>query len=126
MQRHGITVLPSERNKSQVYAELLSRLNSGDVELLDVPRLRAQFSGLERRTRNGRDSIQSGPGGHDDISDAASGALLIASEASRGFSDEVAAGIRRLTREGTLASEDDAFAPASFSAPRSTWLNKTL
>jgi hypothetical protein len=113
MQRHGITVLPSERNKSQVYAELLSRLNSGDVELLDVPRLRAQFSGLERRTRNGRDSIQAGPGGHDDLSDAASGALLIASEASRGFSDEVAAGIRRMTRAAAGLDEDDDERPVS-------------
>ncbi len=51
-------------------------LNSGKVELLDHPRLTAQIIGLERRTaRGGRDSIDHAPGAHDDVANAALGAL---------------------------------------------------
>jgi hypothetical protein len=54
-------------------------VNSGTVELLDDRRLVAQLCGLERRTaRGGRDSIDHGPGGHDDLANAVAGALLAA------------------------------------------------
>src|SRR5262249_30548302 len=57
--------------KSDIYRELLPALNSGRVELLDVPRLVSQLTGLERRTsRGGRDSIDHAPGGHDDLANA--------------------------------------------------------
>ncbi len=72
-----------ERSKSDLYRELLPALNSGRVELLDHARLRAQLAGLERRTaRGGRDSIDHAPGAHDDVVNAAAGALV--SAASRG------------------------------------------
>jgi hypothetical protein len=46
---------------------------------VDHARLRAQFAGLERRTgRSGRDSIDHGPSGHDDVCNAAAGALVLA------------------------------------------------
>jgi hypothetical protein len=52
-------------------------LNSRRVELLDHPKLVAQLVGLERRTaRSGRDSIDHAPGAHDDVANAAAGALL--------------------------------------------------
>lgn len=77
MRKHYVTVTPSERSKSDIYIEFLSLLNSGNVELLDVPRLHAQLAGLERRTaRGGRDSIDHAPGGHDDLANAACGALV--------------------------------------------------
>jgi hypothetical protein len=42
-----------------------------------VPTLRAQFVGLERRVgRTGKDSIDHAPGGHDDLANAAAGALV--------------------------------------------------
>ena len=76
---HGITYEPSERTKSQIYGELLPLLNSERVELLDSPRLISQLCGLERRTaRGGRDSIDHGPGGHDDLANAVAGALVLA------------------------------------------------
>jgi hypothetical protein len=76
---HGITYEPSEKTKSQIYGEALPLLNSGRVELPDHPRLTAQLIGLERRTaRGGRDSIDHSPGGHDDIANAAAGALVLA------------------------------------------------
>jgi hypothetical protein len=76
---HGITYQPSERTKSDLYRELLPLVNAGKAELLDVPRLAAQLAGLERRVaRGGKDSVDHGPGGHDDLANAAAGALVLA------------------------------------------------
>lgn len=77
MGKHTIMVNPCERSKSEIYREFLPRLNSGSVELLDLPRLHTQLTGLERRTaRGGRDRIDHVPGGHDDVANAACGALV--------------------------------------------------
>jgi hypothetical protein len=74
----GITYDISEQPKGEIYTNTLPLLNSRKVELLDHPRLAAQLCGLERRTsRSGRDSIDHAPGGHDDICNAACGALLM-------------------------------------------------
>jgi hypothetical protein len=78
---HGITYKPSERTKSDIYRDTLPLLNSGRIELLDIPRLTSQLCSLERRTaRGGRDSIDHPPGGHDDVANAAAGALLLATK----------------------------------------------
>ena len=46
--------------------------------MLDLAKLEAQFVGLERRTaRSGKDSIDHGPGGHDDVSNVCAGAVLM-------------------------------------------------
>ena len=74
----GITYEPSEKAKSEIYGALLPLLNSGRVELLDISRLANQLSGLERRTaRGGRDTIDHAPGQHDDLVNAAAGALAL-------------------------------------------------
>jgi len=49
-EKAGISYRTSERPKSDIYKELLPLLSSKRVELLDLPRLRAQLVGLERRT----------------------------------------------------------------------------
>jgi hypothetical protein len=73
----------SDKSKSEIYLETLPLLNSGKLSLLDHPRMIAQLCGLERRTaRSGRDSIDHPPGGHDDIVNAALGALLQAAQTS--------------------------------------------
>lgn len=70
----------SERDRSAIYREALPLLNAGRAELLDHARLLAQLGALERRTgRSGRDTIDHAPGGHDDLANAAAGALLLAS-----------------------------------------------
>lgn len=75
---HGIRYEPSERVKSDLYRELVAPVNAGRVELLDLPALRAQLVGLERRVaRGGKDSIDHAPGGRDDLSNAAAGALVL-------------------------------------------------
>ncbi len=83
--RHGIEYRPSERVKSDIYRDALPLLMSGQVELLDHPRVLSQFAGLERRTaRGGRDSIDHAPGSHDDGANAVGGALVLtAGEAAR-------------------------------------------
>jgi len=75
----GVSYALAERPKSDLYREALPLLNSGRVELLDHPRLAAQLAGLERRTaRGGKDSIDHRPGSHDDLGNAAAGALVLA------------------------------------------------
>jgi hypothetical protein len=94
---HRIEYEPSDRPKSEIYRDTLPLLNSGKVELLDLPRLATQFVGLERRTaRGGRDSIDHAPGAHDDMANAAAGALLIATgRRPLVVTDEVVAEVRR-------------------------------
>jgi hypothetical protein len=81
--KNGVHYETSDRSKSEIYLESLPLLNSGKVELLDHPRLISQLCGLERRTaRSGKDSIDHAPGSHDDLINAALGALLLASRAA--------------------------------------------
>jgi hypothetical protein len=86
-QAHGITYQPADLNRSELYLATLPLLNSGRVSLLDNQRMAAQFVGLERRTsRAGKDSVDHGPGGHDDIANAVAGALVLAcGRAESGF-----------------------------------------
>jgi len=77
--RWGIRYQTSELDRSGLYLELLARLNSGGVELPPCPILKRQLAGLERRTsRAGRDSIDHGPGGHDDRANAVAGLVTVA------------------------------------------------
>lgn len=81
---HRINYRPSERSKTEIYSTLLPKLNSGQVELLDNRTLLAQFALLERHVaRGGRESIDHPPGAHDDLANAAAGALLLAADRSR-------------------------------------------
>ena len=54
----------------------------GQVELLEPPKLLAQLVGLERRTsRAGKDSIDHGIDGHDDVANCVAGAVYEAGDA---------------------------------------------
>lgn len=76
---HGVQYLVSEKSKSEIYRDALALLNSGKIDLLDHQRLASQVCVLERRTaRGGRNSIDHPPGAHDDLANAALGALLLA------------------------------------------------
>jgi hypothetical protein len=77
--KNGVSYSPSERDRSAIYLELVPLLMSQKIELLDNPRLIHQLVGLERRTsRSGRDSVDHAPGAHDDLINAAAGALGLA------------------------------------------------
>jgi hypothetical protein len=82
--RCGITYRHSEQDRSAIYTDCLPLFNSGRARLIDNKRLVAQFAALERRTGStGRDRIDHGPGGHDDLCNAAAGALTAAVAAKR-------------------------------------------
>ncbi len=83
-ERCGIGYEASELTKSQIYLEGLPMLMSGQLRLLDNKRLLSQLTALERRTsRTGRDFVDHGPGGHDDVCNAGLGALVFAGEFQR-------------------------------------------
>jgi hypothetical protein len=81
--RHGIKLKQTPYDRSTIYLNVLPALNSGQVKLLDLPRLRSQFLALERRTirGTGRDKINHPSAGHDDLCNVAAGSLVLVSEA---------------------------------------------
>jgi hypothetical protein len=79
--RNDITLEHSERDRSAIYADFLPLLTSGRARLLDSSRLIGQLANLERRTQpSGKDRIDHPAGAHDDLSNAAAGALVLASD----------------------------------------------
>ena len=71
---HGIAYEVADKAKSDLYRELLPLINSRRLEMLDHDQLTSQLVNLERRTsRSGKDSIDHGPGGHDDLSNVLAG-----------------------------------------------------
>jgi hypothetical protein len=79
----GIIVENSEQSGTEIYLAFLPLICNGTAELLESKRLFSQLSGLERRTRpGGKDIIDHFPGGHDDVSMAAAGAIV---EATKGL-----------------------------------------
>jgi hypothetical protein len=77
----GITYESSKLNKSEIYLEFEPLLAQGQLELLDNKRMFSELRGLERRTRSGgKDSVDHGPGCHDDVANAAAGACVMAAQ----------------------------------------------
>lgn len=73
----GLKFLPSGLTKSEIYLEALQLVNTGLTELLDDSRMSAQFLALQRfSARSGHDSVDHPRGGHDDVCNAAAGALV--------------------------------------------------
>jgi len=78
---NGVRYTKSELPASGLYLELLPRLCSGEIELLDNETLIAQLAGLERKTRSGgKDKIDHPSGGHDDVANAVAGVCVSASK----------------------------------------------
>jgi hypothetical protein len=73
-QERGIQYQSSAMTKAEIYDAFEPMLNAAEVELLDVPDLQEQFVALV--VRGGK--IDHEPGGHDDWSNAAAGALVLA------------------------------------------------
>lgn len=75
--KRGVDYKPSELTKSEIYREAMPVMTARKAQLLDIARLRHQILALERRAhRGGRDSIDHPPGGHDDVANAALGAIV--------------------------------------------------
>jgi hypothetical protein len=82
--RNGVTLEYSEKDRSAIYIDALPLFTSGRARLVDNKKLVTQFASLERRTSpSGKDRVDHGSGqnSHDDLCNAAAGALaLIASD----------------------------------------------
>jgi hypothetical protein len=75
----GLPYEKSERVRDKIYADVSPLFASGLVRLLDSKRLISQFAELERRPQpGGREIIRKSAGGHDDLCNAAAGALVLA------------------------------------------------
>jgi hypothetical protein len=75
-QQCGITITTCEKVKTDLYLSFLPILNSGQVDLLDHEKMISQFCRLERRTsRSGKDSVDHPKDAHDDLCNAAAGAI---------------------------------------------------
>jgi hypothetical protein len=72
----GIQYELADKPKSDLYRDLLPKLMSGEVQLLDHPVLIQQLVSLERRVgRLGKDSIDHAPGARDDLANVCAGVL---------------------------------------------------
>lgn len=82
---NGIRYTKSDKPKSVLYAELLPRLCSGEIELLDDEVTVDQLSALERRTRSGGRDVIDHPanGGHDDLANVVAGVATVAGSRRR-------------------------------------------
>jgi hypothetical protein len=74
----GLTYRPAELNRSQLYSAFEPLLNSGRVELVDHPKLLQQLIGLIRKGER----IDHASSEHDDFSNSAAGACVLASAGS--------------------------------------------
>ncbi|WP_413989362.1 hypothetical protein ACMDCR_25835 [Labrys okinawensis] len=98
--KHGVTYERCEISRSDIYKTILPVLNSRRVELLDNARLVDQLSSLERRVGpGGKDQVnhpETG-NGHDDVINAAGGAIWAASSKTPMIiSDELIQNMRRM------------------------------
>jgi hypothetical protein len=82
--KRNINYVCSEKVRSDLYRDLLPKLNSGQVVLPKSEKLVSQLCGLERRTaRSGKDSIDHGPSLHDDIANSVAGVADLITLADR-------------------------------------------
>jgi hypothetical protein len=111
----GLHYVAADRVKSDLYRDLLPLLTSRRVELLDHPRLVTQLIRLERHaSRMGREVITHPPQSHDDLANAAAGALVFAAGRRRGV--PAFAGLAEYLREHPEAATPEKPAPLAWTA----------
>ena len=75
--KEGLRYSYAERDRSQIYCECLPLLTSGRARLVENRKMMLQFASLERRVSSGgRDRIEHPDRMHDDLANAAAGALV--------------------------------------------------
>lgn len=92
--KRGIQCEPSKQPKNALYTDLLPKLNSRSIRLLDNTRSINQLAALERRTsRGGKDTIDHPPGGYDDVGNVIAGVAACVMNQSRNTSSQKPLGI---------------------------------
>ena len=84
-ERNRVRYIASDKNRSEIYLEFLPALTSGQLELLDIDRMKHQFAALERRTGAARDTVDHPVGGADDVANACAGAVVLALPSTQGI-----------------------------------------
>jgi hypothetical protein len=79
---HGIKYLHSDRDRSEIYLEMLPLFSAGRARLIDNPKLIGQLCALERRQTPTRDRVDHPARGHDDEANATAGAMALAAKGS--------------------------------------------
>jgi hypothetical protein len=82
--KRGVDYFSSDLVRSDLYRELLPLINSRRIDLLDDKKLLAQLCSLERRAGRGKDIIDHPRDCHDDLVNAAAGAMVAAAYIPRG------------------------------------------
>jgi hypothetical protein len=101
--RCGVQVVQDAEPKSTLYLSALPVLTGRRCDLLDLPRLRAQLAGLERRRRaGGRDVVDHPPAGFDDVANAVCGAVVLAAALGTGGDEVLAANLADAPRARIL------------------------
>ena len=76
--KNGIRYVDSKLDKNEIYLQFQAISSMHRVQLLDSERLRIQLQQLERRTRaGGKDTVNHPEGLHDDLANAAAGAVVL-------------------------------------------------
>jgi hypothetical protein len=95
----AITYEKADKNRSEIYHDVLPLMNSGAVELLDNKRMVSQFVALERRVSiGGREQINHPAGGHDDLVNAIAGVLCMLAQHQVGAVEISSAGAAEFAR----------------------------
>jgi hypothetical protein len=79
----NVRYIHSQLDRSAIYGESLGIFTSGRARLIDNARLVSQLAGLERKVTSTRDKIDHSQGQHDDLANAACGALAPAAAKPR-------------------------------------------
>jgi len=104
----GIEINFAKLSASEIYLEFLPIVMSRRCELLDNQRLIGQLGNLERRVRQaGYDLITHFPGQHDDLANAAAGAIVFATGKGRSV----------VTALGSVESEKDRLPELTYWGP---------
>ena len=97
----------ADRAKSDLYRDALPIFNSRNVSLLDDRALIGQLCNLERSTGpTGRDKIDHPRGAHDDLCNAACGAICLATQKRRRFEQPVGLGLPLFVENGVIYNCD--------------------
>jgi len=84
--RHGVSYEISSMSKVDLYLDLVPRINSGMIKLLDDGALITQLLALERKTTgSGREAIDHPRGQLDDLANAVAGVASLVREPIRMF-----------------------------------------
>jgi hypothetical protein len=82
----GIKYVQSDRDRSEIYLDCLPLFTAGRARLIENARMVAQFAALERRTfSTGKDRVDHGRAGHDDVCNSAAGVLVLAASKKAPF-----------------------------------------